>query len=372
MSLFSGMNNILDISLREEYSSICGFTEDEIIRFFGVHLDATLTTMQKSKFLPSNATVEILISKLMEWYDGYSWDGKHKVLNPFSIMNFFWKRYFSYYWYESGSQLFTSLLSLKKDSYFKIFSKSFNIGDTLPLSDINNIKDEAVLFQAGYLTIDSIDLSSGILRYALKIPNKEISYAIVQEFVNKQGILSKPSEDINSKYGEFVDAFDERNENKCSFLFSSCLAEIVSYLHVHVELVPQVMMNTLLNVKGQRARMEVNLGNGRVDLLYESPKGHVVAIGIKHEKARSRITEERTLELLDNCVSRAFKQAERKKYVLPLFGTAKKIYVAAVGVYGSSDAKISFKRKVLVNWKLRDANPTVAAVRAENTDRDKN
>ncbi|MDR1314177.1 MAG: AAA family ATPase [Deltaproteobacteria bacterium] len=371
ISLFSGMNNILDISMRKEYSSICGFTEDEIIRFFGVHLEATLATLQENKFLPANATVKTLVSKLMEWYDGYSWDGKHNVLNPFSIMNFFWNQYFSYYWYESGSPLFTSLLSLKNDTYFKIFSKSFNIGDTLPLSDVNNIEDEAALFQAGYLTINSIDMSGGTLRYSLKIPNKEISYAIVQEFVTKQGMLSKPSENINSKYGEFVDAFDDCNENKCSFLFSSCLAEIISYLHVHVELVPQVMMNTLLNIKGQRARMEVNLGNGRVDLLYESPKGHAIAIEIKHEKARRRITEERTLELLDKCVFRAFRQAEKKKYSLLLFGTAKKIYVAAVGVYGSSDAKISFKQKVLVNWKLRDADPAVAAGRSENTSHDR-
>jgi hypothetical protein len=360
MSLFSGFNSIVDITLEDRYASICGFTEEEINRYFSLHLDATLKNLQNHKFLPADATRKTLISKLMEWYDGYSWDGKNNLLNPFSIMNFFRNQFFNYYWYNSGSPLFISLLTLKNDSYFKIFSKSFKIEDKLPLSDINNINDEAALFQAGYLTIDSIDMSSGIRVYSLKVPNNEIGYSIIQEFVHKNGMLSNPSENINSKYGKFVDAFDKCNEKQCSFLFSSCLAEIISFLHIHVELVPQVMMNTLLNIKGQRARMEVNLGDGRVDLLYESPNGHVVAIEIKHEKARRQIKEERVSELLDHCVARAFKQAEKKKYALPLFGSAKKIYVAAVGVYASSEARIRFRQKVLINSKLQDAVPTTA------------
>ncbi|MDR1040081.1 MAG: AAA family ATPase [Deltaproteobacteria bacterium] len=319
LSLFSGLNNIQDITLDAKYSAICGFSKDDISRHFGYHISETLKSMKENKFLGTDSTDETLMTMITEWYDGYSWDGIHRVLNPYSVARLFNGHEFDYYWYLSGAPLFVVLLTLKSDAYFKIFSKSFRIGDKLPLMDVHNIEDEAALFQAGYLTVDTIDESVMPHQRILKVPNTEIGYAIVQEFVNRRGILNISSETINSKYGAFVDAFDSHNENDCSSLFSSCIAEIASSPHFHAELAPQVMMYTLLNIKGPRARMEQIVGNGRIDLIYTSPGKDVTVVEIKYGKPKKTITPEKKQELLDKAVSNGFDQSQNKRYALSFF-----------------------------------------------------
>ncbi|MDR1040558.1 MAG: AAA family ATPase [Deltaproteobacteria bacterium] len=364
-SLFSGLNNIKDISLKAKYSTICGFTKKEIKRNYGAYISTALKKMKKKKRLKPDATGKAVIGKISEWYDGYSWDGKHRVLNPFSVTSFFDEMHFGYYWYESGSPLSTGLLTLKDDTYFKIFSKSFRIGDTLPMLDVHNLKDEAALFQAGYLTINAVDDSADVLQYILKVPNAEISYAIVKEFIEKRGMLQDPSETIDAKYGKFIEAFDSRDDDECSSIFSSCIGEIVSHLHVHAELAPHVMMYAMLNIKGHRAWMEENKGGGRIELVYAPPSGDVTIIELKFRKAEKGITEEEKQEILNNGVSMAFNQAAEKRYALSYFYHTEKVYVCAASVYGSSDAKIRFKRQVFIDGTIRDMPQDAPAVQSD-------
>jgi hypothetical protein len=128
LSLFSSMTNVKDISLLDKYSTICGFTEDDVRTYYRDHLDATLNHLKKTTFFEPDYTVDILVAELMKWYDGYSWDGKKRVLNPLSVSSFFTKRAFGKFWYASGPPIFTSLLTLKDESYFKIFSKNYQYG----------------------------------------------------------------------------------------------------------------------------------------------------------------------------------------------------------------------------------------------------
>jgi hypothetical protein len=355
LSLFFGLNNVEDISLDSNYSTICGFSKDEIMLYHKDYISETLNHLKGKNAFGQDATDETLMEKILEWYDGYSWDGVSRVLTPYSIASLFKKMHFNYFWYLSGAPLFTSILTLKNDTYFKAFSKNFRLGNTLPPSDVHDINDEAALFQSGYLTIDSSDESSLIPQYILKVPNTEIGYAIVQEFVNKEGTLNNSKESINLKYGSFVDSFDTRDEKECSNLFSSCLAEMASHLHVHAELAPQVMMFTMLNVKEQRAKMEENVGGGRIDLVYISPSNDVAIVVIKYEKPWKLITPKKKQELQDKGVSIYFKQADEKRCAVSYFNNAKYVYVCALSIYGQSEAKIRFRRKVFVDGKIKDA-----------------
>jgi hypothetical protein len=346
ISLFSGLNNINDITINKKYSTICGFTKKEILKYYDAHIDKTLECLITNQIFRADANTQTLINKLMEWYDGYSWDGIHKVINPYSIAKFFEQQTFDYYWYKSGGPILSSLIKLKDETYFKIFSKNFRLGDTLPISNINTITEEAILFHSGYLTIDSEDKSSTTPAYILKTPNMEIAYAIIQEFIHQRGILSKPLETINSKYSSFVDSFDFHKEKTSAFLLSSCLSEIPSHFQNSVELIPHVMMFTLLNIKGQRAKMEVNVAQGRIDLVYTSPNQNVTVIEIKHHKSNRQISPEKIQKILEHGISKAFFQAENKKYALSFFSNSKKIFVAAVSVYNSTDVMIRFKQKI--------------------------
>jgi hypothetical protein len=371
LSLFSGFTNAQDISLGEKYSRICGFTDVEIKTYYGDHLVATLERMKKTTFFDHDATEDMLLAEIMKWYDGYSWDNVHRVLNPLSVSSFFSEQSFGKYWYESGPPIFTSLLTLKDDTYFKLFSKSFKMDSDLPLlSDIHDINNEAVLFQTGYLTIDSIDESAGTKQYALRPPNLEIGFSIVQEFIKKEGMLKKSSDTINVKYKGFIDAFDALDEAECSVSFASCMSEIILFFQVQIEFVPQVLMYTLLNLKYPCATMEKNIGDGRADLFYTSPKGHVIVVEIKFRKKQSISVKSPQsakfqqngiltmdcenldnspsldeIEILEKGISDAFDQIDSRNYTLPLYKSSNKIYAAAVSIYGSSRAMFRFREE---------------------------
>lgn len=380
LSLFSAMNNIKDISLGGPYSAICGFTEGEIRHSFKDHLAYALSWFKEQGHFGQDATVDDLLNEIRNWYDGYTWDGRTKVYNPYSVMSFLNTLKHDYYWYKSGIPLLSSLLVQNDDEYFEMFSKSYAIGGTIPILDLNDIQAGAALFQTGYLTMETVDQPVEPSEYRLKCPNREVDYAIVHEFVNKKGVLPNKKETVNGKYGSFVDAFDASEETECGFLFSSCLAEIISHLHPRDEFVPHVMLHTLLNVKGQRSRMEVNLGEGRADQLYESPDGHIVVVELKHEKKSDRrsggindgdargygsgptlpVIPEKPHHVrmgLEKCINEAFRQISEKKYALPLFGNARIILAAAVAVYGAADVRFSFKPVVWKEGKLVDPVP---------------
>ncbi|MDR1041622.1 MAG: ATP-binding protein [Deltaproteobacteria bacterium] len=356
LSMFSGMNNFKDISLDERYAAICGFTEDEITGHFSTHLLEMLDHLKTSGYYGEHCTVLDIMADLKDWYDGYTWDGSSRVFNPYSVMSCLNSKSFGHYWYMSGQPLLTSKLWNENETYFKMFSKQFSFSGVIPELDMTDINDSAAIFQGGYLTVESIDLASGIPEYRLKCPNNEVSHAIIQEFIARKGILTDGGVNINSKYGSLVDAFDSLDEDTCSFLFSSCISETASHLNTHAELVPHVMLYTLLNVKGQRASMEVNLGDGRADLMYRTPDG-IFVIEIKYDRPGRDLTPEQVSERLDGCVAEAFRQIDERQYAKPNFVYGRNIYAVAVGVHGYSDAKIRFRRKIYRDGIICDIDP---------------
>ncbi|MDR1040919.1 MAG: hypothetical protein LBR80_12305 [Deltaproteobacteria bacterium] len=113
------------------------------------------------------------------------------------------------------------------------------------------------------------------------------------------------------------------------------------------------MLFTLLNVKGQRARMEVNLGDGRVYLVHRPSKA-VFVIEIKYDTPGHGLTPEQISVRLDACVSDVFDQIDKSRYSRPYFGNGKDIYAAAVGVHGYSDARIRFRQKIHLDGRIQD------------------
>ena len=98
-SIFSEMNNLLDLTLTKKYSNICGIAVDDLAEYFGEHIENLATLNSFKRY--SNIHDEILA-----WYDGYSWDGETRVINPFSLLSFFEQERFSSFWYASGTPKF--------------------------------------------------------------------------------------------------------------------------------------------------------------------------------------------------------------------------------------------------------------------------
>ena len=165
MNLFSGLNNLNDITLDEKYATICGYTHNDLLTVFEEHLRG------------------VDMEKVKKWYNGYNYLGD-KVYNPFDILLFIDKNYrFRNYWWETGNPSFL-IDMLKIQNYYIPELENFTANEEiLNTFDVDRIELVALLWQTGYLTItERIEDFFGI-EYKLSIPNKEISISLNNLFI---------------------------------------------------------------------------------------------------------------------------------------------------------------------------------------------
>lgn len=170
VSLFSGLNNLEDITLTPEFADICGYTATELDINFTQYLDG----------------VDRL--KLQQWYNGYNFTGctTQNVYNPFDILLFLKNKTYKNYWFETGSPSF--LLKLLISQCYSIPNlENLTVGEEILNSfDIENISVETLLFQTGYLTISRMITNpfDGINRYVLNYPNHEVRNSLATSLIN--------------------------------------------------------------------------------------------------------------------------------------------------------------------------------------------
>ncbi|MFA5479489.1 MAG: AAA family ATPase [Candidatus Muiribacteriota bacterium] len=170
VSLFSGLNNLNDITLDKNFSTICGYTQSELEYSFKEHL--------KGQDL----------DKIREWYNGYKWLGE-SVYNPFDILLFIQKGYvYSNYWFSTATPTFLLKL-IEQNNYFIPDFENIILDDNILGSfDVDNINLETLMWQTGYLTIDRVENLLNIKEYYMKIPNLEVEISLmgaVSEFLTK-------------------------------------------------------------------------------------------------------------------------------------------------------------------------------------------
>lgn len=174
VSIFSDLNNLIDITIDENYSQIVGFTKDEIEKYFPDYIKGV---EDKYKDIFPD-----IMQEIKKWYDGYSWDGVTRVYNPVSLMNLFDKRFFGNYWFSTGTP--TMLMDIIKEQKLTAFDieNYYTSTKILDKYDFKDIKLDSLLFQTGYLTIESINLRTG--RIKLVYPNREVAEAFSEHIVS--------------------------------------------------------------------------------------------------------------------------------------------------------------------------------------------
>ena len=160
VSLFSGLNNLTDITLEPEFSAICGYTEADLDHVFAPELDG------------------LDRDRIREWYNGYRWRGAEKVYNPFDVLLLFRTREFKAHWYETGSPTFlVDMLFERRVSSVSLQDMTATDRD-LSKFDVGDISTKALLFQTGYLTIQDEDETRTGTRYRLGYPNREVQQSL--------------------------------------------------------------------------------------------------------------------------------------------------------------------------------------------------
>ena len=168
VSIFSGLNNLKDISLNPQYGSICGYTDDDLNEVFSEHL------------------LGVDREQLRHWYNGYNFLGKKLVYNPYDILNCIDERQssgewqFENHWFETGTPTFVvDLLARDQLPATKLEPQFVTGREILDSCPIDQIETTTVLFQSGYLTIDSVDRSDQYaVTYKLVCPNHSVRSAL--------------------------------------------------------------------------------------------------------------------------------------------------------------------------------------------------
>ena len=166
VSLFSGLNNLKDITLDPRYSAICGYTEADLDTLFAPEL-------------PGLDRAEI-----RRWYNGYNWLGEEQVYNPFDVLLLFDRRRFGAYWFETGTPTFLLETLLAREVSALALDDMLGSEELLSAFDVDHIATEALLFQTGYLTIRRTEPRGGQMYYRLGYPNQEVRQSLNESLLN--------------------------------------------------------------------------------------------------------------------------------------------------------------------------------------------
>ncbi|MCE2461904.1 MAG: ATP-binding protein [Pseudomonadales bacterium] len=156
VSLFSGLNNLVDITMDARYSAICGYTDAD--------LDAV--------FSPEVSAFDR--DKVRDWYNGYCWRGDAKVYNPFDILLLFDNGEFGAWWFETGTPAFLVETLVERQVSAVAVEDMAGTDNLLSRFDVDDMGTEALLFQTGYLTIRDEEVIGGKNLYRLGYPNREV------------------------------------------------------------------------------------------------------------------------------------------------------------------------------------------------------
>lgn len=179
VSLFSGLNNLRDITLSSDYAAICGYTDDDVDTVFTPELSG------------------LDREEIRRWYNGYRWGGQDvsSVYNPFDVLLLLEERHFSPYWFESATPTFLVNVLTQRGVFTPALSQLQTEAELLGRFDVDHIATEALLFQTGYLTIHATEEPmTGYRLYTLGYPNREVETSLNQALLPLLGLQEPPRE----------------------------------------------------------------------------------------------------------------------------------------------------------------------------------
>lgn len=260
VSVFSDLNNLMDISMDKRYTEICGISEQE--------LHTCLKEDTEALAISKQTTVEDITEKLRIRYDGYHFaPDTGGMYNPFSVLNTFARMEFGSYWFETGTP--TYLVELLRNNDYRLDEVNGTVVGIEALSGLDAADTDPipVIFQSGYLTIK--DYNSRFNTYTLGYPNKEVE----EGFVNFLVPFYTP---IRETRGAFeVQRFVQEVESgdidgfftRLRSFFSDTTYELVRQQELHYSNVLYIVFRLM----GFYTQVEYHTSNGRIDLVLQTP-----------------------------------------------------------------------------------------------------
>ena len=329
-SIFSALNNLRDITLSDDYAGICGIPADSLNEHFGEYLE---DLARHSRF----KKCESILDEILAWYDGYSWDGYAKLLNPFSLLYFFSEKKIGSYWYDTGTPRFLiDIIKKKPESYVAL--KNMRITElVLNTFDIERIEIEPLLFQSGYLTVTEVIETKGMPIYVLDIPNNEVRVAFSMQ------IVSTLTESGDMRAGqaqtEIGFALESGDLHKMLDILRGLFASIPFQLHIKEEAYYHSIFYAVMTLLGFDIDVEVSTSRGRIDAVLELDD-KVYVMEFKYEKCPSDANDNEKMKHFETALNGAMKQINDRGYCDKYKGGGKTVYKAAFAFLGRDEIEM--------------------------------
>ncbi|WP_296324230.1 ATP-binding protein [Treponema sp. UBA3813] len=310
VNIFSGLNQLNDISLTEKYSSICGISESELEQYFMPEIEALAERQEMS--------LEETKAKLAQMYDGYHFTHDVEgVYNPFCLLKCFSDKDFGSYWFESGTpSLLVKTLQNQPLELTTIINGRKAKEDQFKNYDPDSKNMLPVIYQSGYLTIKDFDKEKRI--YTLDFPNREIEDGFINILLKK--FVTVPYDDLGLAIGNLCDALELHDLDQALNIIKSAIADLPTVVKKDMcENYYESVTHLMFRMTGWRVVSELQNVCGRSDVVVAS-KDSVFIFELKMDKGRpfEEVAEEALAQIDANGYSERFAVSGKKMYKVAL------------------------------------------------------
>ncbi len=303
MSVFSGLNNLNDISMIPDYVDICGVSETELHEYFDESISELSSANEMSK--------EECYVKLKSMYDGYHFcEDSIGIYNPFSLLNTFQNKKFREYWFETGTPGF--LVEVMRKTSFDVTTLENQTVDSTLMSNADAIFENPVpyLFQSGYLTITGYNDMFRL--YQLGFPNQEVKNGFLNCLL-KYYVPMSPDMSGTTLIYQLWHSITEGNPKSFMQILSSLFANTSYQIQGETEKDFQYAMYVISALLGEYVQVERTTSNGRIDLIIQT-KEFIYIFELK----------------VNADADVALRQIDEKGYARPFEGDSRKLFKIGV------------------------------------------
>lgn len=313
LSIFSEINNIKNISMMPEYSTICGFTQEELEYTFTAGIDKLAERQEMTR--------EQALEKLKTTYDGYHFcENSPGVYNPFSIINSMSDGAIKNYWFSTGTPTFlVNMLRKFNTDISKIDGSTSKAGQfDAPTEGMTSVLP--LFYQSGYLTIK--DYYRTLDTYTLGFPNKEVRDGLMEALY--PFYVTHHTDSMTPNLDKICLGF-MHGDPETSFQVLKAYLESIPYQDSKFDENHYTqMMYVIFSILGVNIQSQVRTANGRIDAVV-STKDYIYVIEVK----------------LNDSPEKALEQIDKKDYLLPYTLDDRKLFKIGVEfTTGNQERKI--------------------------------
>jgi hypothetical protein len=272
VSIFSDLNNLNDISMRSDFATLCGFTQEECEHYFADYIAENCQKLNMSR--------TEYFDKLKEIYDGIRFTKENvTVYNPVSFTNAMMEVDFKNYWYETGTPTFLLKLLLENKYDISLLESLQAPPEAFSSFEVDRLDLMALMYQTGYLTIKGYNDKTQI--YTLSYPNREVKESFLRGL---SGYFVSPGQKNTAVFvAQLDEAFRNNDLNGVFIVLKTFYANIDYEIKLSYEKYYQTVFYLLFTLLGYHAEVENHTNDGRMDAVIKTST-HIYVIEFKLDK----------------------------------------------------------------------------------------